>query len=730
MNKTKILSVLLSVILISACESEPSTDLQDSIVEVTPETAGSVNPTALFDPSNSVIPFPNNLLFSGSTDLTLNLPGTDPASLAYSALDGFSTVAPLAAGFSTAIDASSISGASVKVYEVTLCSTDPCPPIGGPVVNIDSTLTFGEDFDVILSPVDSANSTLSIRPLKPLDPLTSYMVVITDDLKAANGSPFAPSITYQLIKSISTPLDFDDPSTLPGIFLVPGTTRETVESFESLRSLINTGEATVAAGTSLQTTDIIQSWSFTTQSVGVVLQTVRGLVGTPTTSVSASTVDLGSGAGLSIAGAASVYEGTIDVPYYLTAPSESNPTALLTESWQADAVFPPSPPGAGSTNLTALNSTPAVTNSALSVPLLITTPVGGAGPPWDAVIFQHGVTRNRTDMLLVADKLASVGLATIAIDIPLHGVRETNDFYQMGNERTFDVDFVTQDANGSIIAAATDGTIDFNGAHYINLQNLVVQRDNVRQAVADLFSLTTAIPTIDIPDVGTTADFTSEIYFVGNSLGGMIGTVFTALESNVKDVVLVAGSGSIPKLLDGSASFGPVIAGGLAAAGVNKGTADYEAFLGAAQAAVDSADPINYAVAATSREGILYFQVVGGDPNPLPPSDLTIPIRVPDNNDTSNTVAAPLAGSDPLVNLMELEQSNSAQSGGTDLQTVYKFVVGKHSSLIDPSADAFNDLATNTAVYTEMQNMMAEFLASDGADVPVLDATLLQTPTP
>lgn len=51
--------------------------------------------TARFDPSNGVIPFPSNLLFTGTTDLTLNLPVVDPSdfgdpSVALSALDGFS----------------------------------------------------------------------------------------------------------------------------------------------------------------------------------------------------------------------------------------------------------------------------------------------------------------------------------------------------------------------------------------------------------------------------------------------------------------------------------------------------------------------------------------------------------------------------------------------------------------------------------------------------------------
>ena len=59
---------------------------------------------ANFDPANGVIPFPNNLLFSGTKDLTLNIP-VDPSAadagpkIAMNALDGFSTSAPWSVTF-------------------------------------------------------------------------------------------------------------------------------------------------------------------------------------------------------------------------------------------------------------------------------------------------------------------------------------------------------------------------------------------------------------------------------------------------------------------------------------------------------------------------------------------------------------------------------------------------------------------------------------------------------
>ena len=82
--------------------------------------------TARFDPSASVIPFPINLLLSGTTDLTLNPPVANPnnfadPAVALSALDGFSTVAPWSLQFSVAPRATSlVAGQTIRMFEVTL----------------------------------------------------------------------------------------------------------------------------------------------------------------------------------------------------------------------------------------------------------------------------------------------------------------------------------------------------------------------------------------------------------------------------------------------------------------------------------------------------------------------------------------------------------------------------------------------------------------------------------
>lgn len=701
-------TAILSAFLVSACTSEPSEDLQDSIVEATA--------VSNFDPANSVIPFPNDLLFSGSLDGTLNIPVANPANfsdpqVALNALDGFSTVAPITTGFTGPINAGSINGDSVKMYQVTLSPTPAPNDQGGAVVAINQQLVFGVDYVATVSSVDSSGSTLAISPLTPLDQASSYYVVITNQLQSSDGNQMGASGAYIFAKT-ANPLE------VGGVSQFPSLTDAQAVALEPLRMLVNTSETTLLGfDTSLAFGDIIMSWSFTTQSIGPVLNTVRTFAGATTATLAASTQTVGPfGPGRSPAGAANIWEGTLNsVRYYLT-PVAGDPTVILNNPWQAQNVF------AGETNLTGANPLPALV-APLNIPLIVTTPFDTVTfpAPWRTVIYQHGITRKRSDILAITDSLAAAGFAVVAIDLPLHGEAPGTLFYQGGSERTFDVDLVGQDASGSIISAGPDGTVDSSGAHYINLTNLLMSRDNIRQSIADLFALTASIPFMNVdglggPDLATGAA-AGEIYLLAHSLGAIVATPFHALEPNVLDAVMVNGGGGIPKILDGSASFSGAVVSGLAANGVSKGTADYESFLGAAQTVVDDADPLNYAALQVAKgEGILHMIVVGGNSSP---SDLTVPNRVPDGNDSSGTVPAPLAGSEPLISLLGLTAANSDQMAANGLFAT-RFLAGTHSSFIDPSVDL--------AVTTEMQTQMATFLASSGGFLDVTDPSLLQAP--
>src|SRR5690606_17838439 len=217
--------------------------------------------------------------------------------------------------------------------------------------------------------------------------------------------------------------------------------------------------------------------------------------------------------GLGLPGIADLYTGYIEVPYY------GDPAAPLTSFWVTANLTPP----------TGADAVPIARVPGLRIPLLATLPNAQSGQTepaggWPVVIFQHGISLNRTVMVAIADAFAQAGFAVVAIDLPLHGIRDSSSpFYQGpgspfgGNERHFEADNV-----GSVGSFMPDGEGD-DGWQILNLQNPLNARDHIRQAVADLIHLTRTLPTLDFADGDADPDLDpGRIHFVGVSLGSII----------------------------------------------------------------------------------------------------------------------------------------------------------------------------------------------------------------
>jgi dienelactone hydrolase len=685
---------------------------------------------ASFDPSKGVVPFPNNLLLSGTTDLTLNIPVADPTApsagptLAMNALDGFSTTAPWSTSFSTPIDpASLVGGSSVRVFQVRLSGP------GGGVVGVERELSSPADFVVAPAPSDTTGRTVAIVPTKPLQQMTSYMAVLTNGIKDSGGNNVRGSLVYQLAKRAS-PLCANNTS------LVAALPAATACALEPLRLLVNTQEA-AAATAGVDPGSIALSWVMTTQNITAPLLARQSVIeqSPPAKTTIAPTGKTIGDLGLGLPPVADIYVGTIDLPYYLDAPSESAPAAPLSGSWQAaPGAYVPPFDQAGldptSTNVTVANPL-AVAKSTQSAPLLLTVPNEASGKTkpaagWPLVIFQHGITRNRTDMFAVAGTLAAQGFAVVAIDLPLHGITDENNPFYIGNtpfaalgarERTFDLDLV-DNATG---APGPDGAIDGSGTHYINLTSLLTSRDNLREGVVDLLELSHAVQGMHYTP-GTDFD-TAKVRFVGQSLGSITGLTFLAVDPNVKAGVLSVPGGGIARLLDASPTFGPRIHAGLAAAGIEQGTPLYDTFMAATQTVIDSGDPINFAgnntllltqynednSVARYGKSLLVQEVVGGG-DVLP--DQVIPNRVQ---------GAPLSGTEPLIAALQLFPiSESVQLSTNGVQGAVRFLEGEHGSLLDPT-----DFPAATQ---EMQGEMASFIVTGGNAVQVSNPSILWKP--
>ncbi len=673
MKQNKLALLCLSALLgLSACSDSSDYDFDASQEEAENEYSPSLAP--IFDPANGKIPSTNDLLFAGSTDGTLNIP-TANASAAQkplfdiiNTLDGFGLSSPFTADFSNTIDPESVGiGSSVHVFEVTK------DPATSAVTGVVSELGAAD----MLATVNSTADALAFLPLRPLKESTSYMVVLTNSIKDANGKAAASPSAYLLAKGNSP---------LSGSFA----------ALEPLRQLIGTQEA-AALTQGIPRNRVIMSWTFTTQSVSPVLAAVtakaeaatKNMVVSPAIGTTATFVP-------GLQGKANVHIGTVDLPYYLSE------TAPLSDFWH----------GAGGSLLSRFNPSPATTTTQ-TVPVIMTTPgatsAAGATPPaagWPVVIFQHGITRSRQDVLAIADALADAGFAAVAIDLPLHGVTDTasplkaeNSLLFAGDaERTLNLDV----ANNTTGAAGADGEIDSSGSHFINLTSLLTSRDNIRQGISDLLVLRQSLADVNTLPSGKLLLDTSRVGFVGHSLGGIVGTGYLSQEATSTPSSLVTPGGGIARLLDASESFGPSIHAGLAAVGLEQGTAAYDTFMAVTQMVTDPADPVVLGAQAAAKHPIHMIEVVGINGVG---GDAVIP----------NSVAtAPLSGTEPLIRVMGLKSITQTTPGSDG---VVRFSEGVHGSILDPTA--------SLAATVEMQSEVAAFQAQNGAAIAVFNPAVI-----
>src|SRR5581483_2599603 len=430
--RLSLLLALSSSLLLSACGGGSNSSRAVSAPAATNSGGTPVTAviTARFDPTNAVVPFPTNLLLAGTTDLTLNIPVADPTNVgdpqvALNALDGFSTTAPWSTTFSTPPKASTLiagHNGNVRVFEVTL--TGP----GGGVTSIVRELQSPQEFVVALAPSDTTGRTLVIVPTAPLRQLTSYMAVLIGNGGQLNPAPaptitdnagndVTPDTTYFLAKRTSA-LCVNGQSTDP---LLPASQ---ACALEPLRQLVNSQEGALDVFDGTRTDlRVVLSWVMTTQSITPVMQAVQSRIEqspAPAAVVVPTGLTLGD-LNLGLPPVADIFVGTLSVPYYLGAPSAADPLAPLHSFWQAapGAYVPPfNAVGLDptSTNVTFANPFPVAT-STQTIPVLLTVPNANSGhgtrpaAGWPIVIFQHGITRNRTDMFAIAGTLAAQGFA-------------------------------------------------------------------------------------------------------------------------------------------------------------------------------------------------------------------------------------------------------------------------------------------------------------------------------
>jgi Bacterial virulence factor lipase N-terminal len=231
MQSFKLLPIAIATAILAACSSGSNSP---SVATTPPPNSNGSTVTgvitAQFDSAKSLLPFPNNLLFSGSTDLTLNPPVANPANtgdpaVALSALDGFGTITPWSTTFSAPINpATVVAGQTVRFFEVTRPS-----PASSNVTAVVRELAPGTDYVAVISGSTEITTTapenngktgirLAVVPTKPLEAsslnattgaisLKTYMVVLTKGIKDMAGNDATPDTTYFIAKRTATLLN-------------------------------------------------------------------------------------------------------------------------------------------------------------------------------------------------------------------------------------------------------------------------------------------------------------------------------------------------------------------------------------------------------------------------------------------------------------------------------------------------------------------------------------------
>lgn len=655
--------------------------------------------TALFQPLQGVLPYPTDVYFLGSTDGTLNIQPANalmPLQSSVNQLDGFSTNAVIRTRFASALSAGSLSATSVYMAQVVIDSATKA------VKGFTRKLVLGTDPAVadfsatLATDVGVGNTILELRPLKPLVPSSGpgaenvgYLVVLTNGITTTTGTAAIPDTDYANFKSA-----------LPTCAAVTNT------SLNGLCKLAGAQLQVAGQALAINPANVVLSFSFSTQNTRDTMSVLAAV----TTARPISVVNTGlttaaltpTNSPVQLPGHANLYKGTLQIPYYSSRPTQANPTAPLTATWLGG----PSALDASSKLLTRFNPVPIATET-ISIPVFATvpntaSPSGGTKPGggWPVIIFQHGLTRNRLDAVGVADAFADQGYVVVSIDLPLHGIAgadavAANPFYDATHELTFNLDFV----DNTTLATGPDGKIDPSGTHFVNVPNPLVTRDNIRQGAVDLLTLNRSLGALDLDGVAGGDINTSRVYFIGHSLGGIVGAVYleTAGASEVVTGELANAGGGIAQTIFDSPAFGPRIKAGLAQQGITEGSTLYAQFIRDAQTAVDAGDPVNFIAAASAARPLLLLQVVGGGtlPNGSPsPSD-----QVVVNSATKRLIDA--------VGLPRISTPglNPVSRGYVN------FLFGDHGSIIDPTSS----LSTTK----EMQAESISFANSSGAAVAI-----------
>ena len=171
MKKLVLSLAIISALGLSGCGSETIEDVKQDVIDN--DSAVPISARVVFDPSNGVLSVPNDLLFQGTLDGTLNIPVDDPTNggdpfVALNGLDGWSTANPFVLDINfpegNTLDGDSVfSPESVRIFEVEMGGgADECASVvRGLACKVLGELVYTQDFIT-----QKSGNAVAVVPLK------------------------------------------------------------------------------------------------------------------------------------------------------------------------------------------------------------------------------------------------------------------------------------------------------------------------------------------------------------------------------------------------------------------------------------------------------------------------------------------------------------------------------------------------------------------------------------
>jgi len=482
--------------------------------------------TVLFDPLTPAIgPFPTDALTVSDplqkTGLRLNLPLPD-CNTQYTAceetglleqMDGFSVRARIRVRFSGPVNTATLRAGVFYVALNNLTNEESGIHKSGEVVAIDQVI------------YDPAMNTMYAKPFAALDQHRRYAIVVTDAVTDTSGAAVSADPAFQTCLQGGTSYCAALASAITGVggsLAGRKVTGASVFTTLSATAWLEHARATLPYVPPVVMLAQPQSTFKIADLTGITLH--EQIKAQP---AAFSDISLPLSSGL-LGGLDSVVIGSYMSPNFMSGDQTIPPGPTLPQLAVPDSV-----------NIVGFNA------------LLPSLPKPAAGYP--VVIFGHGFGDSRFGgPTAVAPTLARQGFAVVAIDAVGHGFGPESSvtFTDTAGHST------TVNALGRSIDVNGDGVIEANEGCAIATPISYGTRDCFRQTVVDLMQLARIIRNgLDLDGDGKPDLDGTHIYYAGESLGGMYGTMFMSVEPTVRAAALNVGGASAADIVRWSPAY-------------------------------------------------------------------------------------------------------------------------------------------------------------------------------